>query len=141
MSCIPFSRYFSRSNQTAEAFSNDLSKSQKALKAADIMCKSKQGQIFLKVHDPNKKRTDKDNIINIRWTTRERVAPNSSDPVDDLCVVCFERKANIEIGPCKHDSFCQNCVLSNMCGTNRGCLACPLCRTPISELVRLETTE
>lgn len=30
---------------------------------------------------------------------------------DDLCIVCMERQADLQVLPCKHDQFCRSCVV------------------------------
>ena len=50
-------------------------------------------------------------------------------PEDQACVVCTERVKEVILLPCKHRCLCQ------VCADKVGLGLCPMCRTPIEELI------
>mmetsp|Transcript_81568 Transcript_81568/g.219231 ORF Transcript_81568/g.219231 Transcript_81568/m.219231 type:complete len:223 (+) Transcript_81568:116-784(+) len=63
--------------------------------------------------------------------------PESCD--DDMCVICMEERANFQLMPCAHRSFCRKCILQTLCcWTKPMAPTCPLCRTPFSTMVHMQ---
>ena len=53
-----------------------------------------------------------------------------------LCGVCMEAPANLFLLPCRHDNFCQMCMLRIVCHWNQSHgPGCPICRAPIATIV------
>jgi hypothetical protein len=58
---------------------------------------------------------------------------------DNLCVVCMERASDFQLLPCRHDRFCQQCMIQNICTWVRPLPpSCPLCRAPFHTMVLLD---
>mmetsp|Transcript_28601 Transcript_28601/g.67741 ORF Transcript_28601/g.67741 Transcript_28601/m.67741 type:complete len:400 (-) Transcript_28601:159-1358(-) len=63
-----------------------------------------------------------------------------------LCVVCFERHRDAVLLPCAHQVLCEECarVLPRVRGAGPGARVlplCPICRTPIESLLRVNTLD
>jgi len=58
---------------------------------------------------------------------------------DNLCVVCMERAADFQLLPCRHDSFCRQCMVETICSWVRPeAPRCPLCRGAFHTMVLLD---
>jgi len=51
----------------------------------------------------------------------------------DLCCVCSERRKDAALVPCGHKAMCLNCAMN----VQRRGLACPVCREPITQVLRV----
>mmetsp|Transcript_79991 Transcript_79991/g.214088 ORF Transcript_79991/g.214088 Transcript_79991/m.214088 type:complete len:239 (-) Transcript_79991:50-766(-) len=57
---------------------------------------------------------------------------------ENLCVVCMERAANLQLMPCAHRDYCQRCIVETICTWSKSSSpCCPLCRTAFDTLVLL----
>ena len=57
------------------------------------------------------------------------------------CGICMDCVSNIELLPCRHDNFCQMCILRIVCHWNQSHgPGCPICRTPISTIIIADET-
>ena len=129
--------------QVAEWLPKHISRRERALKAVEILEKHAEGLLWIKVHAADIPEVGRSAcIVPINWTrrnlseTKKRETLNA-DYDDDVCVLCFDRKANVELGPCKHDKFCSVCIMDNLCGWTRGIPTCPICRGSITSFVHL----
>mmetsp|Transcript_55614 Transcript_55614/g.146740 ORF Transcript_55614/g.146740 Transcript_55614/m.146740 type:complete len:251 (-) Transcript_55614:173-925(-) len=60
------------------------------------------------------------------------------DDEDDLCVVCMDRLANLQLMPCAHSRFCRRCIVETICTwTKASPPSCPLCRSPFDVMTLL----
>jgi hypothetical protein len=50
---------------------------------------------------------------------------------DLLCQICFERKRDTLIGPCKHMLYCRKCLLEYWAKSERK-KDCPACRSGVT---------
>jgi hypothetical protein len=63
----------------------------------------------------------------------------AADSEDDLCIVCMAREANFQLLPCRHDKFCQHCIIETLCAWVRPePPSCPLCRGRFHTMVLLD---
>ena len=53
----------------------------------------------------------------------------------DLCVICQDKLADIQLHPCKHTTFCTKCAAYFLTKRRSDTPGCPLCRTNIQLLV------
>jgi hypothetical protein len=53
---------------------------------------------------------------------------------DNTCVVCLDQPASVVARPCGHRSLCRPCA-----GKVGVAGACPLCRAPIADFLKIET--
>ena len=61
------------------------------------------------------------------------------DADDEICVVCLERAAHFQLLPCRHDSFCRQCIVETICTWVRPeAPSCPLCRGAFHTMVLLQ---
>ena len=62
-----------------------------------------------------------------------------SQETDDLCIVCLARAPNFQLLPCRHDSFCRQCIVETICTWVRPeAPSCPLCRAAFHTVVLLD---
>jgi hypothetical protein len=63
------------------------------------------------------------------------------DPLFGLCALCMEAPASLSLLPCRHDNFCQMCMLRIVCYWNQSHgPGCPICRTPIKTIIIIDDT-
>ena len=63
----------------------------------------------------------------------------SGEETDDLCIVCLARAPNFQLLPCRHDSFCRQCIVETICTWVRPeAPSCPLCRGAFHTVVLLD---
>ena len=124
-----------------EHLSKNAPRQERAQIATDMLRKCPKGLIIIKTKD----KSNSSKAVSIHWTTQSRQKVlNSSDSCDlseeNLCVVCLERQTDIQLGQCKHESYCQQCLSETLCGWPKGnsVPACPMCRTPINSFVVLQ---
>ena len=66
---------------------------------------------------------------------------SQDDPLFGLCALCMEEPASLSLLPCRHDNFCQMCMLRIVCYWNQSHgPGCPICRTPIKTIVIIDDT-
>ena len=68
-------------------------------------------------------------------TASSNVSPSAAIQPPDLCEVCLveERDARHALVPCGHQRFCASCAAR----VEEEARGCPLCRTPITMVLRL----
>ncbi|EKX31359.1 hypothetical protein GUITHDRAFT_149348 [Guillardia theta CCMP2712] len=72
-------------------------------------------------------------------TVASYISQRSQLSCADMCVLCFDRKRDIQLRPCQHNVFCVQCVSEMLCRwQKREGLLCPICRTPFSSLIYTE---
>lgn len=59
--------------------------------------------------------------------------------LDSSCIICYNRPRAVILLPCRHGGFCEECLRRHLFikPAHRGGRACPLCRRPIREVVRM----
>jgi hypothetical protein len=77
------------------------------------------------------------------WSSAGRAtigAPDADSEEDEaVCVVCMARPPDFQLLPCRHDRFCQQCMVETICTWVRPeAPSCPLCRAPFHTMVLLE---
>ena len=116
---------------------------ERAQVAVEMLRKSPNGLVCIKA----KGQVDASTNISIRWTTENRHhdsdltdSTSQSAQDDNLCVVCFERLCDVELGPCQHQCYCRKCFTEALCGWPKGQAApsCPICRTLINSFVLID---
>mmetsp|Transcript_48778 Transcript_48778/g.115931 ORF Transcript_48778/g.115931 Transcript_48778/m.115931 type:complete len:297 (+) Transcript_48778:159-1049(+) len=65
--------------------------------------------------------------------------PAMDDSFVNMCKLCYDNKVEVVVLPCKHGGMCEACLRRSLYSRplHRGGRACPLCRRPIKEVVRL----
>jgi hypothetical protein len=72
-------------------------------------------------------RTGQLKIFSKRYVKNENIASEAGE-----CIICLDHKRNIIIQPCNHIAICNFCAEISKC---------PICRTEIENLVKIEYTK
>mmetsp|Transcript_42973 Transcript_42973/g.114950 ORF Transcript_42973/g.114950 Transcript_42973/m.114950 type:complete len:105 (+) Transcript_42973:341-655(+) len=79
-----------------------------------------------------------DKFVPVKWIKSERQADskNTKPRENELCVICFERKPQLQLCPCQHDLFCEQCIVEYICSKSHfHPPRCPLCRATFDILL------
>lgn len=90
-----------------------------------------------------------DSVRRINFDSRADL-PVLCEDNEEACGICCERKPNVKFMPCGHVYCCQHCAKDLLASWKSGevsrrlkspaerALKCPLCRSPMTEMVRVE---
>jgi len=62
------------------------------------------------------------------------------DILEQTCTICYMKKMEVIILPCKHGGMCEGCLRSSIFAkpAQKGGRCCPLCRRKVQEVIRID---